>query len=534
MKKGSSSIDGFAPRRRIKKSEGLHRPSGVGTIAKTNMGELHGRDIQQPNHERPRVGVSRGEIDESLKGIDAPDEDKKGRTRKTPEQRARRKRRIKRIIILLFVIILLIGGFVGMRALIAGGKMFKGNFFDFAQKAPLQQDENGRSNVVLFGTSEDSDGGNHPGGNLSDSIMVVSINQEAKNAYMISIPRDLWVRYDEACSVGYEGKVNAAYLCASNDGQDEQGGANAMRQKIGEVLGLDIQYYAHLNNKVLVDAVDALGGIEVKIESDDPRGIYDPNFDWQCNHQCNMVNYKNGQVAQLDGAHALALARARNAQGGYGLSGGNFDRERNQQKIIRAIQAKAISAGTLMNFGKVTGLIDALGNNLRTNFEVREVRTVASLAQEITGEKLQSIQLEKEGEGVVTTGDYGGQSIVQPVNGLYDYSGIRSYVMKKMTNNPVSRESAQVDIYNASGIAGKAKTESDRLEKRGFTVGTLGNAPAGEYGKAKIYQIGDGNPATKEKLKEIYGVQVSTEEPPVYVAEQTRFVIIVGSKKPTQ
>ena len=531
MKKRPPSIDGFSSRRRAGRGGELHKPSKSNSKKhlKSSVQELHGEDAQQPNHARPRVGVSRGEIDDSLRNIDSPEVDRKGRVRKTPEQRARQKKRNRRIATVIFILLVLIGGFVGFRALIASGKIFKGNFFDFAQKTPLKQDENGRSNIVLFGTSEDGDGGNHPGGNLTDSIMLVSIHQGQKNAYMVSIPRDLWVKYEETCSVGYEGKINATYMCASDDGKNEQAGAEAVRQKVGEVLGLNVHYYAHLNNKVVVDAVDALDGVEVKIESDDPRGFYDPNFDWQCNHQCNLVNYKNGEVAKLEGAHALALARARNAQGGYGLSGGNFDREKNQQKIMRAIQDKAISAGTLMNFGKVTKLIDALGDNLRTNFEIKEVRTLTSLASEIKGDKLQSILLEKEGESVVTTGEYSGQSIVRPVKGLYDYSGIKAYLAKNMTNDPIVRESAQIDVNNASDVAGVAKAEADKLESKGFTVGNFGNAAKSGTGRVVLYQIGEGNDATKAKLQELYGVQAKVSAPPVALGEKTRFVVILNS-----
>ena len=529
MKKNHTSIDGFSPRRRTGGVNGLHRPNrerAVGTRPAT-VRELHsGRDVQQPNHPRPRVGISRGEIDASLKDIDDVYEGKKGRKRDSPEKRAKRRKLIKRVILSIIVLVVLIGLFVGVRALLAGSKMFQGNFLDFAQKAPLKQDANGRSNIVVFGTSEDSEGGDHPGGNLSDSIMLISLNQEQKNAYMVSIPRDLWVRYEESCTAGYEGKMNAVYMCASDDGADEAAGAQAMQRKAGEIFGLDVQYYVHLNNQVVVDIVDAIGGIEVTIESDDPRGIYDPNFDWQCNHQCNMVNYDNGEVAQLDGEHALALARARNAQGGYGLAGGNFDRERNQQKIIQAIQAKAVSAGTFMNFGRVTSMIDALGNNLRTNFEIKELRTLASLGQEISGDKLQSIALEDEDEAVVTTGDYLGQSIVRPVDGIYDYSGIGLYVKRKMTNNPITRENAQVDIYNATGVPGAAQEEADKLEAQGFTVGVISNAAVGT--PTSLYQIGEGNVATQTKLKELYNVKVTPGDPPQLATSATRFVLIVG------
>ena len=63
----------------------------------------------------------------------------------------------------------------------------------------------------------------------------------------------------------------------------------------------------------------------------------------------------------------------------YGFEQSNFDREKNQQKIMVAIRDKALSAGTLTDFTKVSGIIDAIGKNLRTNFEKSEVRTLVTL-----------------------------------------------------------------------------------------------------------------------------------------------------------
>lgn len=499
-----------------------------------NPPQRHQADEETPTQsslksDRPRVGVSRSEIDDSLNEIDAPERDTRGRIKKTPEQKARRKKIIKRTVIALIVLILAVGGYVGVKALIAGSKALQGNIFDFVQKAPLKKDENGRSNILVFGTSEDDEGGDHPGGNLTDSIMVVSVNQEKKDAYMISMPRDMWVKLDNACDVGYESKINAVYMCASEDGKNEAAGAAALQKKVGEIFGMDLQYYVHVNNTVVRDAVDAVGGITVKIETEDPRGIYDPNFDWQCNHRCNMVKYTNGEVAQMDGAHALAFARARNAQGGYGLPNGNFDREKNQQKVVRALQDKAISAGTLTNIGKVTGLIDALGNNLRTNFEVKEIRTLADLGQLIKGDKLQSISLTKEGESVLTTGNMSGQSIVKPIDGTYDYSGVQAYIRKQVSSDAVTKEAAQVVVLNGSGVAGAAQAESDKLESKGLTISSTDNAPAGDYGKVRIYQIGTGNPATKARLEKIYGTKITPGDPPVLVGETTDFVVVVGT-----
>lgn len=473
--------------------------------------------------------MNRSEIDDSLKEIDAPERDKKGRARKTPAQKSRRRKIIKRSLIALLLIALLVVGYVGIKGLIASNKVFQGNLLDFVQKAPLKTDENGRSNILVVGTSEDGDNGEHPGGELTDSIMVVSIHQEKKNAYMVSMPRDFWVKLDQPCDVGYEAKINTVFMCNAEGGQNEAAGMAALQSKVGEVFGLDMQYYVHVNNSVLRDAVDAVGGIEVLVESDDPRGIYDPNFDWQCNHQCRMVDYANGEVAKMDGAHALAFARARNAQGGYGLSGGNFDREKNQQKVIRGLQEKAVSAGTLTDIRKVTSLIDAFGDNLRTSFEVKEMRTLADLGQNIRGDSIQSISLTEEGNMVVTTGNYSGQSIVQPVDGMYSYAGIHSYINRQINSDAVTRENAQVVVLNGSGVVGAAQVEADKIEARGMTISMVDNAPDGDYGKAKLYQIGEGNPATKARLEKMYGLKVTPGDPPILVSETTDFVVVVGT-----
>ena len=131
------------------------------------------------------------------------------------------------------------------------------------------------------------------------------------------------------------------FYCAYAPNQDEKAGAANLMAKAGEILGLDIQYYIHADWTALVQAVDAVGGVDVTIESTDPRGIYDSS---------TGIKYANGEVAHLNGEKALALARARNHNyGDYGLAGGNYDREKNQQKILAALQQKAMSAGTLLN-----------------------------------------------------------------------------------------------------------------------------------------------------------------------------------------
>lgn len=530
------STDGFIPRRPNAGLGERHALSTSSNRAKEDEALAQRRQIQSTNtSELPEVrrpiGIARSEIDESLRSIDIPDGSDKNTKRKKTGRffPGKRKKIIKWVLIILLLVGLGAAGYVAYKALNAGSNIFKGNVLDVLRNEPLKTDANGRSNIVVFGTAEDDEGGEHGGANLTDSIMVLSIDQEKKNAFMISLPRDLWVRYQETCVVGNQGKINATYFCASDDGSNEPAGAAALQAKTGEILGMDVQYYIHLNFTAVTDAVNAVGGVSVTIESEDPRGILDRNFDWKCNYRCYFVNYKNGEKVQLDGERALALARARNASGGYGLPNGNFDREKNQQKIILALKEKAISAGTLTDIGKVTALIDALGNNLRTNFETKEIRTLMSLGTDIKPENIASISLANDEQPVVTTGNFNGQSIVRPVTGLLDYSGIQAYIKLEMTSDPVTKEKATVSVLNGSGTAGAAQTEADIIEDAGMIVARIANAPSGgTYEAVEIYQVNQEKSATKAKLEELYKVSVKTTAPPATITADTDFIVIIG------
>lgn len=545
-RKQNSSIDGFVPRRPGGVVGGSYDARGDSGPTPPTPREIQSAHKPADKLPRPTGGLRRSEIDESLKGIDTPPEGS-GKKRKSPEQRARRRKTIKRLLILFLIIIIGLGIFFGVRTLMASGNVLRGNPLDFIQHTPLKMDANGRSNILIVGTSEDDPG--HQGGNLTDSMMILSVDQNKKNAFMISIPRDLYVKYGMACNSGYAGKINEYYNCA-HDGEGVEEDRKALVKEaafVGEIFDMDIQYGVNVNYTVMRDLVKAVGGtITVNIESRHPKGQMDSNFDWKCGkgdrkvsraeqiRRCppngHFIDYPNGP-ATLDAEHALYLAQARgDAAPTYGFEQSNFDREKNQQKIIKAIREKAVSAGTLTDMNKVLQLIDALGNNLRTTFETKEFRTLVDLARDIKSEDIKSISLIDGDEPIMGTGMVNGMSVVRPTAGTYDYSQLQALLKKKLSKDPVIREGATVAVYNGSGIAGVAQTEATKLEEKGYTIGTVANAPAGEYGAYTVYQIGDGNSGTAAKLKSLFKVTIKKTEPPVTVPEGTKFIVIVGSQ----
>jgi hypothetical protein len=295
-----------------------------------------------------------------------------------------------------------------------------------------------------------------------------------------------------------------------------------------------------VNYSVVRDIVNALGTVTVDIQgSGGAPGILDQNFDWKCGvgdykvsraeqiRRCppngHFIDYPNGP-ATLDAEHALYLAQARGDDIGketYGLGNSNFDREQNQQKIIVAIKDKALSSGTLTDIGKVTGLVDAIGSNLRTNFDKSEVRTLMSLAQDIPNDSIKRINLLDE--KILNAN-------AQPAKGKLDFTGIHAYLKKVLYATGITKEDPHVIVLNASGVAGAAQTEADKLEALGITIDAVDNAPQGEYTKNVIYRVGL-SPKTKtaEKLTQLYGAEPKAVEsiPGITVGDDTDYVVIL-------
>ena len=328
--------------------------------------------------------------------------------------------------------------------------VFKGNPMDILISSELKKDENGQTNFLIFGTSEDAKG--HGGQELTDSILVASINQEYKTAKVFSVPRDLWVNYSVAgsepmsCTVGDRGKINATYLCALEEYKNSMSVSNAkdaaslyFAKKISEVTGLSMHYYVAADWGAVKMIVDKIGGIDVDVYADDEDGIHD---------SCQNIDLKKGMYYNMNGDLAMKLARARNAAcapGDYGLSRSNFDREINQQRIMNAIKNKVSSIGILINPGQVMSIIDGLGDNLRTNIVMSEVRTLIDFGTKLEGGIQPISTVDQFG-----TGRIGLSSVVIPAGAstysegsLYNYTNFQKYLRSQIVvPKEIKRESS--------------------------------------------------------------------------------------------
>jgi polyisoprenyl-teichoic acid--peptidoglycan teichoic acid transferase len=346
----------------------------------------------------------------------------------------------KKFLIIVLVLGLVSGIYVGVKFLMNASRTFDGNLFGLLQNEKLKGEEDGRVNILVAGNSADDPG--HGGAELTDSIMLISIDTENKRAFTMSIPRDLWV---DSPTDGFT-KINAVYQYGQEAGFHESGypdgGMGALEKVVGENFGIPIHYYALINYTAFKQAVDAVGGIDVTIQSDDARGLYDPSRDWAGPRGTPLVRLSNGRH-HLDGHEALNLARARGqAAGSYGYAQSDYTRTANQRLMLVALKEKSTSAGVALNPIRIASLLDSFGANVVTDFKTTEIRRLVDIAKEVPSDKITSVGLnDVDGKSLLSSyRSSNGQSSLIPKAGRDDYTDIQAYIESLVAPPPAPAE----------------------------------------------------------------------------------------------
>ena len=385
---------------------------------------------------------------------------------------------------------------------------------------PLKTDDKGRTNILVFGTSgfnmegEGFGGYEHDGSQLTDSIMVVSLDQDSGDVAMVSLPRDLYAKDATACTA--TAKINEVYWCNNQYGNNEAAGAEALQAKVREILGIDTQYWVHMNWGALQNIVDAVGGVTVVLDEDIEDYYY------------TGAVYKAGTPYQINGADAVALSRAR-----HGTAYGDFSRAASQQKILIGIKNKVVDKG--LGLTEAMNIISALGDNLRMSLTIGEVKTGMHLLETFDLDNIRQIPLMDDNTHYMTFGNENGISYIVPSAGIGVYYQIQEYLTQQLKSNPAEREGAVIIVYNGTGEDGVAGQEQATLEEKGYRVKEVANAPEGEYKYTEdieIYDASEGlKPDTKKALEKYYGVAMKdmSQLPNGISPIGYDFIIIIGS-----
>lgn len=208
--------------------------------------------------------------------------------------------------------------------------------------------------MLLLGIDSDKDGIEASSFN-GDSIMMITFDPKTLNATMFSIPRDTYVTM--ACG-GKITKINHA----------SWGGTNCMVKTVEKLTGIEIDYYAKINFKGVVDLVDNIGGVEVNV----PIEFCEQNSDREFGS--STICLKPG-LQKLNGEQALAFARHRKT-----LPMGDFQRGQHQQMLIEGMIQSVKKLRSVEDFLKI---LETVSRNLDTNMKTEEMLSFYNVAKDL-------------------------------------------------------------------------------------------------------------------------------------------------------
>lgn len=185
--------------------------------------------------------------------------------------------------------------------------------------------------------------GNITNNSRSDVNILAVINPVKKQVALVSIPRDYYVPM--ACQNDALDKLTHTGIY----------GVDCTMDTLGNVFGLDIDYYARVNFSSLINVIDALGGVNVYVDAP---------------FSANGYNFTVGDN-YLDGEKALVFVRDR-----YHQAAGDSGRGQNQMKVVAAIINKIASPTLITNFSQILSSIDG---SFQTNMTSNDINSLVKM-----------------------------------------------------------------------------------------------------------------------------------------------------------
>ena len=230
--------------------------------------------------------------------------------------------------------------------------------------------------ILVLGVDSEYDGLNANAAFNGDTLILATFNPKTLSATLLSIPRDTYVPI--ACRNNAYAKINSS--AAS--------GTGCVIDTIENLVDIDIDYYAKINFKGVVDLVEAVGGITVDVE--------EPSYEYNHGNYCGgkvceqdsdrrwgeYTIYIEPGIQHLNGEQALAYARCRGLYVDSDLA-----RNRHQQDIIMAIAKKMLE---IDNYSKFKNILDAISKNISVNMSTSQILSSYNIFKNMISKAMKS------------------------------------------------------------------------------------------------------------------------------------------------
>ena len=194
----------------------------------------------------------------------------------------------------------------------------------------------------------------------TDAMVLARIEPANNSAALISIPRDLCIA--DCRTDPY--RINSVY---QNEGLD------VLRQRVGDIMGINVNYVMVLDFYGFRRLVDFFGGVEVDVSAT----IYDESYPNATDTGFEPLYIPAG-VNHFDGDMALRYARSRHQDGAIA-------RDQRQQQILLALRDQLLTPRTILQW---PNFLERLRDTFKTDVPFNLVPQMLKLALAIDSSRV--------------------------------------------------------------------------------------------------------------------------------------------------
>jgi len=336
----------------------------------------------------------------------------------------------------------------------------------------------------------------------SDTMMVASIDPENNKASLVSVPRDLYLKYpDEEFR-----RVNAAYAID---------GPKLATEIVSNFLGVPIDFHLVVDYQGFKEIVDLMGGVQLTVEerlkyTDEAAGL--------------NIDIEPGQQT-LDGQEAMGYVRYRAGQS-------DLQRISRQQKFLKAL----LQGGVQMEgWSQIKSLIDTGRKYTKTNLSLMDMYDLGRTVQNLGMEDFNMVTLSGEPARVDN------KAVLLP-----RIVQTRRVVAQEINGLSIkSKADAAVYILNGEGANYLARKTADKLVGLGFAVTGTDNANRFDYETSYLVTLNQEGREMADSLEQELTFNLETvsqdnfqdtmaalESSGVSLPEGTNLLLIMGKGSP--
>ena len=351
--------------------------------------------------------------------------------------------------------------------------------------------------------------------NLTDTIILASINKKTKTITMLSIPRDLYVEYLNWKSW----KINQIYARQKLKLKDSKKAIKILENKITQITWEKIDYYVNVDFKGFSAFIDAIWWVKITV----PEKLVDyryPDGNWWYR---TLVIRKWTWL--FDWNVALMYARSRH-------STSDFDRSLRQQQIITAVKDKLNEGWFFSKAMKIKKFYDVFKKYVDTDLDMLDMLKIFNQVWSGDDYKILSFNINDScffGDPNCSAGWflyvpqrelYWWASVLLPNTAylwnLSDYSQIRKYSNLIFNYPEIYKEKIKINIFNSTKIRWIAWDLATIFTRYGLNIPKLHsiwNIRDKQYLKTTIFYNSDiKNSTTLKFIKESMWNEIEFKE----------------------